>query len=707
MKRAALVVLLALAACRPHDPPARAAVELLAPGDGVDAAGELRLEAFAVSPAGIRSVDFLVGEQKIGTAPVAPYTLRWNASTLPRGTVSLVAEATDGQGNKLRSAPHALRITVGRVVAGPETVYDFLNEGTLAAADELLNDIWTVSDRFPPVEIRPITWHEDPYNETYWRFLFYSLRPTTNLLWAYGATGDTRYRDKLLAVLSSYADYDRARPPDYDRARLDDRHTAAFRTLVLAQAVLRLSRQGDLPAELATRLRFSLEKLGDFLEDLRNYDGTYNHGYTEAAALLLLGVGFPDLAHAARWQTTALQRIELLTQETVDDDGVEVEKSAFYHFYVMTFAAQIDRWARAQGVPLSAEFSARVDAMSVFATFITQPDGQIPLLGASVALDVLKEDPQLYASIGARDGRFQYVRTGGASGVEPSERNVLFPGSGLAVLRSGFGRGAQMLAQSHVAMNVGPYRTLNSHLDGLALTYYSAGRVLLPDSGLFTYVRDDDYRYFHGTAGHNTILVDGQDQAAGPVQAGLSTSGPGWAYQSGQHSLFTGVTHRRAAVLLAKDLLLCLDALSSDAPHDYALLWHFAPEATVSLDGLAATAVIDGAAVLAMTEAPLGQLTATTTRGATTPVLQGWYSSTYGVKVPSTTVTYAQHGGDAAFATAIGSGASAQVAPAVSAQIDGPTARATVCAGGLLYTVAVDHLAEPGEAVSVVQSTCR
>jgi len=30
-----------------------------------------------------------------------------------------------------------------------------------------------------------------------WRFIFYSLRPTTNLLWAYYATHDARYRDQL------------------------------------------------------------------------------------------------------------------------------------------------------------------------------------------------------------------------------------------------------------------------------------------------------------------------------------------------------------------------------------------------------------------------------------------------------------------------------------------------------------------------------
>ena len=55
---------------------------------------------------------------------------------------------------------------------------------------------------------------------------------------------------------------------------------------------------------------------------------------------------------------------------------------------------------------------------------------------------------------------------------------------------------------------------------------YSDGATVLPEAGLFTYDAGVDPSYFHGTRGHNTVMVDGADQAAGDATPGPSGAFP-------------------------------------------------------------------------------------------------------------------------------------------------------------------------------------
>ncbi|HWI71826.1 MAG TPA: polysaccharide deacetylase family protein, partial [Baekduia sp.] len=65
--------------------------------------------------------------------------------------------------------------------SGKETVFDFLDVGSVARADLLLKDQFQLP-RYKAVTIHHITWEEDPYREVYWRFNFYGLQPTVDLL---------------------------------------------------------------------------------------------------------------------------------------------------------------------------------------------------------------------------------------------------------------------------------------------------------------------------------------------------------------------------------------------------------------------------------------------------------------------------------------------------------------------------------------------
>ena len=703
-----LAVLVSLVACGGAGSGLPPRVQVTSPADGALVTGIIPVVVHARPERGnLARVEVFVNGVSLGASATEPLQVSWDTRSLPGGQIQIVAVATDDQGEQA-TATQSVIIAGGVIPSQIEAIYSIINQGTLVAADRLLDDVWDLGARFKPAYINPITWTEDPFNEEYWRFLFYSLRPTANLLWAYYTTHDTKYRDKLVAILESYLAYDRQRSEKPDRTTFDEKHCAGFRAMVLVNTYQKLKRSGDLDPQLDSDLQFGIYKLGAFLEQPVNYDSDYNHGFTEAAALLLIAANFPQMDPAPIWLKTAVERLDGLMSSSVDPDGVEIEKSPFYHFYVLTFASQIDHWAQKYGVPVSPSFGQKTAAMSRFALYITEPNGQIPLIGSSVKLDVQHENPDLYELIGSADPEFEYVRTAGAAGTEPTERNVLFPSSGTAVLRSGFGSVQDFASQTHIVLNVGPYRTAHSHLDGLSITYSSAGRSLIVDSGLYTYVPGKDYDYFFGTRAHNTVVVDGQDQAQGGETEGLSQTGDSWAYQSGSHALYSGVTHARSVLLLQKDLALVIDTMTGVADHDYAQTWHLFPGAAIATAGLDVTATDakTSAPQFVLRQAVTDSVTLASPTGQADP-MQGWYSAAYGNKEANIALEYHVQGNGAQYVTLIASGPLASAPSSVTSQrANDGSIQVSACAQGQRYDVRIRNQASPGETVAVMGGGC-
>ena len=200
-----------------------------------------------------------------------------------------------------------------------------------------------------------------------------------------------------------------------------------------------------------------------------------------------------------------------------------------------------------------------------YAAYVTQP-GTLPMLGAT-ATTILPDQTRRPTALppSARS----------SSSCTPAARAAGRPRALDAVPRLGAVRPAVALAstaelrdQSFVTFDTGAYRTDHSHLDALSVTLYSHGTTRVPEAGLFTYVPGPDFDYFHGTRGHNTVLVDGAHQAQGDA-TGPPRHGGEAAWASGTSRLYAGVEHRRTVVLLRRGLVLVWDSLSGSSAHRY------------------------------------------------------------------------------------------------------------------------------------------
>ncbi len=639
---------------------------------------------------------------------VDPGSLRWSAistavTTAFANTVSAISNLpvlnscppglrmADISGGFVCTPPHAsgrfaqIYATYPLVGRGRETIYTSTDSGSASAANALLHNVFDVT-RYQPVRLPTIpTWTENPYGARYWRFEFYSLRPSLNLLYAFRTTGNPGYARRLVQLDLSFI---KAEP--HSPWAWDDPHAVAFRTMYLVDTWWKLRQHHALSEQASAAMLGELEKSGLFLADPNNYQVGENHGTNEAVALYNLAVAFPTLPHAQQWKTLAEDRFDWQLKGVIDADGQLIENSPFYDFYTLEKYWETYLYMQAQQQVIPPEFAPRLSDMLNFASYILQPDSQVPLLGASVQETI--NDFGLYAGMAKISPTLLYVLTHGAQGTRPPADSTYFPASSLSVMRSGWPSGAAFSKSTYLTYYTGRYRTDHSDLDALDLTLYGDGGLLLTDPGLYTYTSPGPYRrYFHGTASHDDVTVDGQAQRQGNGIAGPLVSKDGITYQSGESSLYSGVQHRRLVMMLGADHVLVVDQLHSKSAHTYRQMWHLFPGARLQTAGLTVSGVggTPGRRITIQQLAPAG-ITRTSVINQRGHRPAGLCSVTYGHLEPCWQTAYAAHGQDATFVTLLTIGRPQQKGFAVRLA---SASQLQVTLGGRHLKIALGHTA--------------
>ena len=176
----------------------------------------------------------------------------------------------------------------------------------------------------------------------------------------------------------------------------------------------------------------------------------------------------------------------------------------------------------------------------------------------------------------------------------PVVRSIAFPDGGLYVLAD-----SQPYAQAMV-VDAGPQgvgRSGHGHADALSLRLTMDGRRWLVDSGSGVYISKDpaDRNTLRGTGAHNTMRVDGVDQAVADepfswthipsTQVENWIAGKSFTYFVGSHNgyarLVDPVVHRRHVLKIAGGVWLIRDIALGRTEHELEIRWHFAPDLEV------------------------------------------------------------------------------------------------------------------------------
>ena len=350
-----------------------------------------------------------------------------------------------------------------------------------------------------------------------------------------------------------------------------------------------------------------------------------NHTIAECAGLLYAAILFPEMRRANLWRVRSLKILREQACVQVLPDGGGAEQALWYNALVIDLLGLSEHLLRHYGHPVPV---ALVDAVArgknFLGTFANGP-AELPRIGD-------RDDGYALSSC----LRLSWPSKEVAEKTRAKPLLKRFPDSGYSLIQDPAKR--MRLILDHGPLGKSPTYA-HGHADALSVCLTVSDQEVFLIPGTYTYTAHPKWRsYFRSTRAHNTVVVDGCDQAkqesaflwSSPYHAKAvhwketDTSIELLALHSGYEC--RGVNHWRGiSYLKGEGQLLVWDQFKGDGDHDLALHWHLgalpAPweDHYVLRSGVQAK-VLGGSVRIAS--------------GETDPIL-GWRSPVYGIKQPA------------------------------------------------------------------------
>lgn len=307
----------------------------------------------------------------------------------------------------------------------------------------------------------------------------YALYPVSYLLNAYEITDDTNYLDKALELAISFISWESSEVKKVNAKRLKilfGDHAVSNRTQSLCYLVACLTYANR---DIHLHITEALLKNGKYLADINNYSH-YNHGLMMDLALVGLLNTFEGvlIQYPSIFKENLLERLNHSLTRDLTEDGVHIENSPGYHFWMLNFLNRIASSLKYLDRSLYNKAGGLLGKASEYASYITRPDGSVPTIGDTHA--GLKYKP----SQGLKSRFFQHSN----QVIFRSENDDIW-----AHFSSGY--------KTHV----------HKHCDNGSFNLYYKGQDILIDPGFLNYENDNDSRMLKGSSFHNTVKVKNKE----------------------------------------------------------------------------------------------------------------------------------------------------------------------------------------------------
>lgn len=409
----------------------------------------------------------------------------------------------------------------------------------------------------------------------------------------------------------------------------------------------------------------SLWEQADFLSNhlqITRSDVPNNHMMAELTGLVLVGAAFPEFRTAEGWRETGLRLLNQQVPAQTYPDGVNKEQAIGYHRFIAELLLLLVVRSRQGALPHESILEDALERMLDYVFYTLTPVGTAPMwgdsdygraLGLGQNKDFWDFRPLLSAGaalFGRADWKFAAGRFDeeafwllGSGGLErwqqldvrpPEQTSRAFPHAGLYVIRNAW------TVDTDVAFfRCGPFglggegHCSHSHCDLLSPLLWIDGRELLVDSGTFLYsgqFRND----FRLTAAHNTLMVNGYDQAMPRYPFGWQSipiaEMVDWEARHrviGIMQIAPGLQHIRELLYDTGGCWEITDQLSGEGTYNLSWFFHFASRLSLRW--------INPQSVLLVEENNCPFVKIVLPAGVDVVFDKGWYSPRYGYKVPS------------------------------------------------------------------------
>ncbi len=375
------------------------------------------------------------------------------------------------------------------------------------------------------------------------------------------------------------------------------------------------------------------------------YSSRGNHTVAEATGLVFGGAVFRNTAEGRRWLTEGFELLKKELDHQIVKDGGPAEQSLNYHRFVLDLYWLAIDFLKKNNLHDCDEFEERLIKAEHFITAFKDARGGLPSIGDSD--DGYAIAPGLYPRRTHPDNKKRKIQTFSKSGYTiVNDKNVV-------------------LTFDHGPLGMAPLYN-HGHADALSITLSVDGQKILVDPGTYRYNGEPKFRkYFRGTRAHNTITVDGQDQAI--QETGFIWSHPyhvkllgipehyGQFLINAEHDGYTRleepVRHRRDVLFFDDSCFLIKDSFKGKGLHDFEINFHLHPEADLIKQNSWWQINNDGERIYMRLLENKDFLII----GGSKEPIHGWYSPRYGTKLKCNVMSCRQSGfpHEISFVTAI------------------------------------------------------
>lgn len=360
------------------------------------------------------------------------------------------------------------------------------------------------------------------------------------------------------------------------------------------------------------------------------YSSANNHLIGEAAGLFVATTSLPQFANSKNWQKKAFRILVQQSTKQNHPDGINKEQAISYQYFVLEFLTIAGYIGEKFGWKFPYDYWNNIGDMLNFCEAIKDTDGNFPQYGDEDDGHVLDKSIRCL-----KKQRFK------------KKNKKAFSDGGYYLLEEAPGK----KEEQKMIFDCGDlgYTSLaaHGHADALSFYFSAGGMPIFIDPGTYAYHANTKWRdYFRSTRAHNTLTVDGLNQS---VMAGnfmwskkAQSSLINHLYpeivagtHDGYNRLKDPVTHSRQIRLdKEREMWIIRDQIDCQKDHNICLYFHLDPRCKAYVSGSDVTIYFDKGECSLMFEE---DVTVSLHHGESSPPL-GWYSPSYDVKVPTTTI---------------------------------------------------------------------
>ncbi|QQE13047.1 alginate lyase family protein [Planctomycetota bacterium] len=295
---------------------------------------------------------------------------------------------------------------------------------------------------------------------------------------------------------------------------------------------------------------------------------------------------FPQFKNAEMWKEVAAEIYEDRLDSEVFDDGAQRELTFSYHFGVMNDFRKAKQRLEVLGHEMPEGYWAKVEKMFEYGLYAALPDGQRPMIGHSAQALVTRFMNEGAEFFDRKD--MEFVGTRGEEGVEPAYLDTALPKAGYYMMRNKWVDDKSKDALYLLTDLTHSWGGGHSNYDAMNLIMYGYGRVLLDDTGKYTYARPESEKA-RATKAHNTIVVDGKNQSKASSKLVFFARKGGVSFIDGYQNGYKDMTHRRQVMFVRPDknndgYFVVVDRLTGEGEHELEQYWHTFPTKKFALN---------------------------------------------------------------------------------------------------------------------------